>query len=46
MKVADDQYAFTHGGDGIFKRASAVEAGLSELKDMIRDMSREKEKEP
>ncbi|CAE7838929.1 unnamed protein product [Symbiodinium sp. KB8] len=46
VKVADDQYAFTHGGDGIFKRASAVEAGLSELKDMIRDMSREKEKMP
>ena len=34
------------GGDGIFKRMSAVEAGLTELKGLIRELGKEKVKEP
>ena len=47
VKVSDEQFAFTSaesggGGDGIFKRMTAVEAGLLELKGLIQDLGKDK----
>ena len=42
VKVADDQFAFTTaesglGGDNMFKRMSAVESGIAELRGLLKD---------
>ena len=50
VRVADDQFAFTTaesggGGEGIFRRMAAVETGLSELKELLRENLKGKAKE-